>query len=77
MENGSGKVKRQVSEESVDEEVDVEDFIPTPPDGGWGWMVVVASFFTYHKYILRGLIKSRFVSRNITDESKKANTDLI
>jgi hypothetical protein len=45
MENGSGKVKRQVSEESVDEEVDVEDFIPTPPDGEWGWMVVVASLF--------------------------------
>jgi hypothetical protein len=70
MENGSGKVKRQVSEESVDEEVDVEDlkFICTS---------FRKMYFTYHKYILRGLIKSRFVSRNITDESKKANTDLI
>lgn len=35
-------MKRAESEESVDED-DIEDYIPTPPDGGWGWMIVLAS----------------------------------
>ena len=27
------------------EEDDIGDYIPLPPDGGWGWIVMAASFF--------------------------------
>ena len=32
---------------------DWEDFIPEPPDGGWGWVIVIASFF--NNFILDGI----------------------
>ena len=34
---------RRLSEEPEDEEWDM----PVPPDGGWGWMVVFASFMIH------------------------------
>lgn len=30
-------------EKNYNEDLDDEDLIPTPPDGGWGWMVTFAS----------------------------------
>lgn len=30
-----------------------EDYIPEPPDGGWGWVVMIASFF--NNFILDGI----------------------
>ena len=32
---------------------DWEDYIPEPPDGGWGWVVMIASFV--NNFILDGL----------------------
>lgn len=32
---------------------DWEDYIPKPPDGGWAWIILVASFF--NNFILDGI----------------------
>ena len=32
---------------------DWEEYIPEPPDGGWGWVVMIASFF--NNFILDGI----------------------
>ncbi|XP_067933073.1 monocarboxylate transporter 14-like [Watersipora subatra] len=31
--------------EDLEVEVHWEDYIPEPPDGGWGWVIMIASFF--------------------------------
>lgn len=35
--------KRHDSEETTDSLESVGDYIPTPPDGGWGWVIVFSS----------------------------------
>jgi len=45
-EEKNGKTHRR--SDSVDTEAStdsVENLIPTPPDGGWGWVIVMCSFF--------------------------------
>lgn len=39
----SSEKKRHESGESTDTLESVGDFIPTPPDGGWGWVIVFSS----------------------------------
>ena len=29
----------------LEEDESISDFIPTPPDGGWGWVIVISSLF--------------------------------
>ena len=36
--------KRHASGESTFSNDSVSNYIPTPPDGGWGWVIVFASF---------------------------------
>ncbi|XP_055865455.1 monocarboxylate transporter 2-like isoform X3 [Biomphalaria glabrata] len=38
-----GRKKRRGSEDSQVSLESMEDYIPTPPDGGWGWVIVAAS----------------------------------
>lgn len=45
---GNGKVsdgnrERRQSMESDDSETSISNLIPTPPDGGWGWVIVISS----------------------------------
>lgn len=35
-------------------DADIAEFIPTPPDGGWGWVIVIASFM--NQLILDGIV---------------------
>lgn len=37
------KEKKETNSKEIEENDDVSDYIPTPPDGGWGWMVALAS----------------------------------
>lgn len=49
----SDKKTRHASDSSV---IDPSDYIPTPPDGGWGWVIVLSSFMC--NMILDGLCYS-------------------
>ena len=49
QQNGNNKEE----EENVAEEANIVDLIPQPPDGGWGWMIVVASFMNH--FIIDGI----------------------
>jgi hypothetical protein len=41
----SSKKTRNISWDSTDSsDVDPTAYIPTPPDGGWGWVIVFCSF---------------------------------
>lgn len=39
------------TETAIDAEIN--EFIPTPPDGGWGWLIVLSSFM--NQFILDGI----------------------
>ncbi len=39
--------KRHASGQSTQSADSVTNYIPTPPDGGYGWMVVLAAFFIH------------------------------
>ncbi|XP_060073573.1 monocarboxylate transporter 14-like [Ylistrum balloti] len=41
--NGKSRQRRESCDSEVSNE-SVSDLIPTPPDGGWGWVIVLASF---------------------------------
>jgi hypothetical protein len=41
--SGEKTKKRHESGESYDSTDSVGDFIPSPPDGGWGWVIVFSS----------------------------------
>ena len=41
------KRKRHLSGESTMSTDSVSNYIPTPPDGGWGWVIVFASFLNH------------------------------
>lgn len=41
------KRKRHLSGESTISTDSVSNYIPTPPDGGWGWVIVFASFINH------------------------------
>ena len=51
MESNLPTIKDSIPEEGgklLEEEDDMESVydVPLPPDGGWGWVVMMASFFT-------------------------------
>lgn len=59
--NNNSLVKTEVNVDDVDascsdsetESVDIEEFIPSPPDGGYGWVVVFCSFML--QFIVDGI----------------------
>lgn len=42
-----------VGNEDVTLDAELSDLIPTPPDGGWGWVIVFTSFMNH--FILDGI----------------------
>lgn len=43
----SGPSRRKTNNNIGDNNCDVDDDIPIPPDGGWGWVVCMASFLIH------------------------------
>ena len=41
--NGKVNVQKRVSVQSADCDDNISNLIPTPPDGGWGWVIVASS----------------------------------
>ena len=46
-EDFKSKKQRHASGESTYSTESMSNYIPTPPDGGWGWVVVFASFINH------------------------------
>lgn len=40
-----GGIKSHVVSVEINDEAPIENWVVLPPDGGWGWIVVLASFF--------------------------------
>ena len=45
--------KHLANSKETEIDADIGDFIPRPPDGGWGWVICLASFMNH--FILDGI----------------------
>ncbi|ESP02002.1 hypothetical protein LOTGIDRAFT_212648 [Lottia gigantea] len=50
---GKSKQAQRPAVEDIGNDYDISTFIPTPPDGGWGWVIVLASFVS--NFIVDGI----------------------